>query len=70
MQQHRVTKHQNQKSVLTAANIASEDDNDEAAWWIPDLQAPLALRFPDLGQCLTKCSSVSGNVALIKPKEN
>lgn len=25
-----------------ATNIASEEENnDEAAWWIPDLQAPL-----------------------------
>lgn len=50
-----------------ATNIAPEEENnDEAAWWIPDLQAPPLFY---LCQCLTKGSSVAGNVPPISLKK-
>lgn len=50
-----------------ATNIASEEENnDEAAWRIPDLLAPPLFY---LCHCLTKGSSVAGNVPLISLKK-
>lgn len=50
-----------------ATNIASEEENnDEAAWWIPDLQAPPLFY---LRQRLTEGSSVAGNIPLISLKK-